>query len=276
MGELIFIGMGLGGERDLSLKALDVIRKADKVFFECYTSLLPELDLKSLERLVKKEVTMLRREDLEGNEEILLKEAEKRTVVLLVPGDPFIATTHVTLRIEALKRGITTKVIHSASILSAACSATGLQSYKFGKSVTIVYPDYAFGYFPETPYEVLYDNLKRGLHTLFLLDLKVEENKFMSIREALEVLIELERRKGLGIINDNTLTIGLARIGCSSEKVKGGCLKEVLSENFGPPPHSLIIPGELHPIEAEALIWIARVKEEVIERWKCALRRIRR
>lgn len=274
MGELIFIGMGLGGEMDLSLRALNVIRKADKVFLECYTSLLPELNISSLEKIIEKKITILKREDLEEKEEAILRGAEKGVVVLLVPGDPFIATTHITLRIEALKRGLITRVIYSASILSAACSATGLQSYKFGKNVTIVYPDYTFGYFPETPYEVLYDNLKRGLHTLFLLDLRVEKGKFMSINEALEILVELESRKGYGIINDSTLVIGLARVGCENEKVKGGCLKEILTENFGPPPHSLIIPGKLHPIEVEALVYITRARKETVERWNYALRKL--
>ena len=275
MGELVFIGMGLGGEMDLSLRALSVIRKAHKVFLERYTSLLPELDISSLEKIIGKRVITLKREDLEENGEAILREAERGMTVLLVPGDPFIATTHITLRIEALKRGLRTKVIHSASIFSAACSAVGLQSYKFGKSVTIVYPNYIFGYFPETPYEVLHDNLKRGLHTLFLLDLRVEEGKFMSVNQALKILMELENRKGYGIVNDNTLIVGLARVGCESEKIKGECLKEVLAEDFGPPPHSLIIPGELHPMEVEALIHIAKVSRETIERWNHALRKLR-
>jgi len=275
MGELIFIGMGLGGEMDLSLRAIDLLRKADKVFLEHYTSLLPELNIDSLEKLIGKNVIILKREDLEEKEERILKEAENCRVALLVPGDPFIATTHIALRIEAVKKGIKTKVVHSASIFSAACSATGLQSYKFGKCVTIVYPNYVYGYFPEMPYEVLYDNLKRGLHTLFLLDLRVEEGEFMTVREALKILEELEAHKGYNIIQGNTLVIGLARIGCKDEKVKGGTLSEVITIDFGPPPHSLIIPGELHPMEAEALIHIAKTEEEIIKRWNHVVRKIR-
>lgn len=274
MGELIFIGMGLGGEMDLSLRALNILHKAHKVFLEHYTSLLPELNINSLEKIIGKKIIILKREDIEENEEMILREAEKGVVVLLVPGDPFIATTHITLRINAIKRGLITKVIHSTSIFSAACSAIGLQSYKFGKSVTIVYPNYTFNYFPETPYEVLYDNLKRGLHTLFLLDLKVEEGKFMSINQALKILIELENRKSYGIVNDNTLVVGLARVGCENEKIKGECLKRVLIEDFGPPPHSLIIPGKLHPMEIEALIHIAGVSRRSIERWNYVLRKL--
>jgi len=110
-----------------------------------YTSLLPELDLSRLEGLVGKRVVRLRRSDLEGGEEAILRRAERGTVAILVPGDPFVATTHVAVRLEAIKRGIRTKVIHAPSIVSAVCGATGLQSYKFGRSVTVVYPEPALG-----------------------------------------------------------------------------------------------------------------------------------
>ncbi|RLE78282.1 MAG: diphthine synthase [Thermoprotei archaeon] len=268
MGELVFVGLGLAGDGDLSLRAIEVLRRADFVYVELYTSLLPELDLSRLEGLVGKRVVRLRRSDLEDGEEAILRRAERGTVAILVPGDPFVATTHVAVRLEAIKRGIRTRVIHAPSIVSAVCGATGLQSYKFGRSVTVVYPEPALGYFPETPYDVLYDNLKRGLHTLLLLDLRVEEGKCMTVREAIEVLSAIEDRKGLGIVGDDTLAVGLARVGCSTELVRGAPLPELARIDFGPPPHSLVVPGHLHPMEAEALRLLAGVSAKAIERWE--------
>ncbi len=267
-GELYFIGLGLSSEYDLSLRALEILKKVDKVFLEAYTSLMPELNIKNLERLIGKKISVVTRKDLEEEDaRVILNEALHKKVALLVPGDPFVATTHVAICINAKKRGIRVNVIHGPSIISAIYGATGLQCYKFGKIVTIVYPEPEYGYFPETPYDVLYDNLMRGLHTLFLLDLKVEERKFMTIREAIEILFELERRKKRGIVREDTLAIGLARIGSTSQKVKAGTLKELISEDFGPPPHSLIIPSKLHPLEAEALVYLANADRKLVERW---------
>ena len=106
--------------------------------------------------------------------------------MFLVPGDPFIATTHVTLRIDAEKQGIKTRIIHGISIMSAIISLSGLHNYKFGKTVTVPFPEN----FSETPYNVIAQNKKLGLHTLCLLDLKANENQFLSINQALKMLLE--------------------------------------------------------------------------------------
>ena len=48
-----------------------------------------------------------------------------------------IATTHVDLRLRAHKAGVRTSIVHAASVGSAAAGVAGLQSYKFGRTVTI-------------------------------------------------------------------------------------------------------------------------------------------
>ena len=84
----------------------------------------------------------------------ILEAAKKGKAVFLVPGDPFIATTHVTLRIDAEKQGIKTRIVHGTSIISAIVSLSGLHNYKFGKTVTIPFPEN----FSETPYNVIAQN----------------------------------------------------------------------------------------------------------------------
>ena len=37
---LYIIGLGLGDERDITLRGLDAVRSSDKVYLESYTSLL--------------------------------------------------------------------------------------------------------------------------------------------------------------------------------------------------------------------------------------------
>ena len=107
MGELIFIGLGLFDENDISLRGVDEARSADVIFAEFYTSLLAGLSLHRLEEIVGKRIIVLRRRDLEDEcGESILRAAENGRAVLLVPGDPLIATTHIDLRIRAEKRGI--------------------------------------------------------------------------------------------------------------------------------------------------------------------------
>jgi len=200
-GELWFIGLGLCSEDDLSMKALKILRSCKEVFIDQYTSIIPKLNIARLERLIGKPVTPLRRRDLEDDEASrLIKVAEKGRAALIVPGDPFVATTHIAIRLQAEKHGVKTKVLNSASVITAIYGATGLHCYKFGRPVTIVRPKKDLGYFPTTHYEVLRDNLKRGLHTFFFLELNAETGDYVSVNEALKILWETESMFREGII----------------------------------------------------------------------------
>jgi len=172
-----------------------------------------------------------------------------------------IARTHVDLRIRAEKQGIKTRVIHGASVVSAVRGISGLQNYKYGKAVTIPFSEK--GFVSETPYNVISENRDRGLHTMCYLDIKAEEQRYLTIKEGLQVLLELEKLKGEQVITSRTLVIGVARAGSIEPAVKAGYLEEVINYDFGAPPHTLIVPGKLHFMEAEALITLADAPEEV-------------
>ena len=263
LGELAFIGLGLDRETDISLKGLEKAKSADVVFAEFYTSLVPELSLQKLERLIGKRVLVVSRRDLEEEEgRRILEEAKRSKAALLVPGDPLIATTHVDLRIRAQKSGIETSVVHGASIVSAVMGLSGLQNYKFGRSVTIPFTDTGF---VETPYNVIDENRKKGLHTLCFLDIKAEEKRYMTIKEGLQTLFALEKLRRRNIITDDTLAVGIARAGSETPTVKAEFAGELMKFNFGKPPHSLIFPGKLHFMEAEALFILAKAPERVKE-----------
>lgn len=263
MGELIFVGLGLFDEGDISLKGLEAVRGADQVYIELYTSLMGGFSIGRFERFIGRKVTSVSRRVLEDEGgKVILEGAERGRVVLLVPGDPLIATTHIDLRIRAEKRGIRTRIIHGASILSAAIGLSGLQNYRFGKSVTIPFP--YKGRISETPYDVIKENKARELHTLCFLDIRAEEERFMTISEALRILLNLEEKRGEETLTDESLAVGIARAGSKDVRVKASYVKELLQYNFGPAPHTLIIPSErLHFMEAEALINLAGAPEEV-------------
>lgn len=264
MGELVFVGLGLHDEKGISLRGIEEIKGADAVFAEFYTSLMADLSMERLQELAEKGITVVSRKTLEEEEgKTILERAEKGRVAFLVPGDPLIATTHVDLRIRAERRGIKTRVVHGASVVSAVVGLSGLQNYKYGRSVTIPFPEESVTY--ETPYEVIVKNKEMGLHTLCFLDVKAEEERCMTIREGLQLLLAVEKRRKQGVITPNTLVVGVARAGSREPVVKAGYVKEVEAHEFGPPPHTLVFPGRLHFMEAEALITLADAPQQVRE-----------
>ena len=255
LGEIVFVGLGLHDEMGISLHGLEEVKTADTAFIELYTSFMPNFSLKRFEERSGNKLNVVSRRELEEkNGEIILKAAENGKAVLLVPGDPLIATTHVALRIEAEKRGIKTCIVHGASIISAVIGLSGLHNYKFGKSVTIPFPDETFS---GTPYDVIAQNRKLGLHTLCLLDIKAEEKRCLSIRESLDLLLKIEEKKKKGIVTVDSLAVGIARAGSNNPTVKADSVKKLLDYDFGEPPYSIIFPGKLHFMEAEALIVLA-------------------
>lgn len=254
MKELLFVALGLHDEKGISLQALEEIKTAVYVFVELYTNFLPHFSTKRFEAMIKKQIHVVSRRDLEEeNGALILNAAETGKTVFLVPGDPFIATTHVTLRIEAEKRGIKTRIVPGASVISAVIGLSGLHNYKFGKTVTVPFPEN----FSETPYNVIAQNKSLGLHTLCLLDIKVEEKRFLSINEALKMLLAIEQKRKDGIVTPTTIAVGVARAGGKSPTLKADYIKKLLEHDFGDPPQSLIFPAELHFMEAEALVVLA-------------------
>jgi len=265
LGELVFIGLGLFDEKDISLRGVEEAGDADFVFAELYTSLLAGLSPRRLEETIGKRITVVDRKILEDEDgKPILRKAERGKVAFLVPGDPLIATTHIDLRIRAEKRGIKTRVVHAASIVSAVMGLSGLQNYKFGRSVTVPFPEN--GVASRTPYEVIAENKARNLHTLCFLDVDAEKRRYMKIREALEILLSLEDQIRRGVFTSKSLVVGISRAGAEDVVVKAGSVKNLMVYEFGDPPHILVVPSEkLHFMEAEALCILAGAPEQIKE-----------
>jgi diphthine synthase len=261
MGQIVFVGLGLNDDLGISLRGLEETRTAKQVFIELYTSLLPDFSKKRLERATGKEFREVSRKELEDeNGKVILDASKDGKVVLLVPGDPLVATTHVTLRIEAEKHGIRTHIVHGSSVLSAVIGLSGLHNYKFGKSVTIPFPDETPS---QTPYEVLTQNKKLGLHTLCLLDIEAELKRYLSTQEALACLLETEKKRKMKTVTPETLVVGISRAGSNKPTVKADYVRDLILFDFGEPPHSIIFPGKLHFMEAEALIVLAGAPKSI-------------
>ncbi|MFW6025404.1 MAG: diphthine synthase, partial [Candidatus Woesearchaeota archaeon] len=245
---LNIIGLGLGDPKDITIKGKEAIEKSTHVYLESYTSILTDSNINAIEDFFSKKIIPLSRGDLEDNDKIF-ENTKNDDVSLLIVGDVFSATTHSEILMRVKEEGIDVNIIHNASIFTAI-SITGLQLYKFGKTTTIVKPEGSW--FPKSPYDIIKQNKEINAHTLCLLDIKIDKNYFMTINEALNLLLEMEKEKGDGIIDDETYVVGVSNLG-GDHKIKSGKIKNLIDYDFSKPPHSLIIPNKLHFTEKEVL-----------------------
>jgi diphthine synthase len=252
---LSLVSLGLCDGNDITLRGLGLVRHAAAVYIEGYTSLL-RCSHEELEAQLGRPITKLSREDIEQRINPLLERARAEEIVILVIGDVFGATTHADLFLRATQLHVPVTVVHNASVLNAV-GVVGLELYKYGRTVSIPY--WGPGFEPTSYLEGISKNLERGLHTLCLLDIKAEEPRFMSVQEGLRQLLTAEAREHHGIIQEDMLVVGVARIGYPDARIVPGPLSEVMKIDFGAPPHCIIIPGKLHPVEEEMLaFWRAK------------------
>jgi diphthine synthase len=256
------VGLGLNNEHGISLRGLDEAKQADLVFAELYTNLMPNLSVANLEKLIGKPVRILNRKDVEENaQQTILDSTRNKRAIFLVPGDPMAATTHIDLRLRAEKYGIITKIIAGVSIQTAAAALVGLQSVKFGRTITLPLPHCTP---PESPYDYLRTNIEAGLHTLILLDLHTEQRQYMTIRDGIRYLSEIERIRRENVFPNNILSIGIARVGSDDMTLRGGTAHELGEMDFGSPPHCIVVPSKLHFMEVQALRHFTNLEMEEV------------
>jgi len=235
---LYIIGLGLGDEKDVSVRAVEIAKACD-----CYAELYTNKWFGSVDGLSKvlgKPVKLLKRQDLEDKLDIFLKEAKTHDVALFVPGDPLAATTHATIILEARKKKIAVKLLHNASIFSAI-GETGLHLYKFGRTATVPFSGKL-----QAVKDALAVNRKAGLHTLLLLDLDAEVKLYMTVQDALKILIKGKVLKPMDTV------VTAAGLGTDQSQIQWGTAKELLLKSTGTPA-VLIVPGKLHFHEKEYL-----------------------
>jgi len=248
MGRLSFVGLGLGA-KGITLEGVEEMIAADVIYLEYYTTPHEPQLLKQVQVSTGKSFTIVDRQFVEDGSKVL-SDAEGEKVVLAVLGDPMIATTHNELRVRAISRGIETRVVHSATIASAAASASGLHSYKFSRTVTVTRE--AVGKLTQA-YHILHQNLLEGAHTLLLLEYDVQSGQGVTPADAVAGLLLAEANFKRGVVSANTFAIILSRLGREDSALAAGSFSELSGRDSGMPPHCMIIPGKLHFTEAEAV-----------------------
>lgn len=194
------------------------------------------------------------------------------------------ATTHTDLTLRARELNIKTQCIPNASIMSAI-GAAGLQLYNFGQCISMVF--FTDNWRPQSFYDRLAENVRIGLHTLVLLDIKVKEQsyedmargrkiyqppRYMTVGQCAEQLLEVEAERKEDVCGEERLAIGCARVGGSSECFVSGTLKDLAErgdELLGGPLHSLILLGRrTHELESDYVREFALNKEKWDTIWK--------
>jgi diphthine synthase len=261
MARLSLVGLGISDEKGISLLGSDRIRGADIIFAELFTSILVEGSLPRLEAMAGKGIKVIGRREVEDQDLVIGALSEHEEVCLLTAGDPLTATTHQELRLRAMKLGHRVDVLHSASIFTAAPGAAGLQHYKFGRTTTIPFPE--GDYLPTSPLEIMIENIERGLHTLVLLDIQADNDRYMTCSQACQTILRMTRKLDNECVDETTMVVGIARAGRDDVKVAYGTMEEIIGSDMGDPPHCLIIPGRLHFMEEEVLdLFRIKMKEQ--------------
>ena len=80
----------------------------------------------------------------------------------------------------------------------------------------------------------------------------------MSTQQASDQLLKIcAKRRGSGteqsLIDEKTIVICAARIGHDDQTLVTCTLEEALTVDMGKPLHSMVIPGEMYPLESEAI-----------------------
>lgn len=183
--------------------------------------------------------------------------------------------------LRARELSIATEVVPNASILSAIGS-TGLQLYNFGQTVSMVF--FTESWKPSSYYDHIKENAQIGLHTLLLLDIKVKEPslenmargrkiyeppRYMTVAECASQMLDTEREKRNGICNEDSLAVGVARVGARDQKIAAGTLEELSTIDLGRPLHSVILLGRRrHELEREFLKPFAVNVESFEKSWE--------
>jgi diphthine synthase len=270
---LTFVGLGLHDERSVTVAGRRAIRDADRVFAEFYTSRLVGATLPDLEAFHGVDVEVRGRAGVEDDPEAVLSAAEVGDVVFATAGDAMVSTTHVDLRLRAEARGIETRLVHGPSAATAAAGLTGLQNYRFGKAVTLPFPHaHGGGDVPGSVVDSVAANRDRGLHTLVYLDIEVDpaerrrrgddrtddEPAFMTADAAAGLLAGVDGWT-------DRLGVAVARAGSPDPVVAADALGALADRSFGPPLHLLVLPGDLHHVEADALRTLADAPDALVD-----------
>lgn len=261
VGSFALVGVGLGDERDLTIRGLELARSVDVVFIEAYTAILA--DAARLESSIGRPIVTADRTMVESGDVLRPCLCEGKSVAMLVVGDPFGATTHSDVVVRCHDAKIPLAVVHNASIMNAV-GCCGLQLYRFGQTISLCF--WTDTWRPSSWFPKIVSNRVSGLHTLVLLDIKVKEvsdanlargrtnvfepPRFMSARQGAQQLLAMGDTSG--VLSTSTVVVALGRVGATDQRIVISTLGDIANTDYlGDPLHCLVVAGDVHECEAE-------------------------
>lgn len=247
---LYLVGIGLKPTQ-LTLEAQEILKNSDQIFLENYTSEYSQGKISELENIIGKKFQIIGRSGVEEQFNSALLSAKKNNISLMIFGNALTATTHSQILLDAKENNIKYKIIPGISITNTIAES-GLDEYKFGRTVTICY--HIKNFEPESFYDQIIENKKIGLHTLCLLDIKKDEKpeRLMNCIEAIEILKKISKNRDEDI--SNWQYVSLISMGNEKQKIILGEEKilnsQIVKELF---PQTLIVIGNTNEKEKEAL-----------------------
>ena len=274
---LVLAGAGLH-PGSVTVEVREALEKASRVYVDTYTMPRAAWLAEWARGVAGDRVVEADREVLESNSSRIVEEASHSLVVVLVPGDPLVATTHVSLLAEASRRGVEWRVIPGISGVVTSKTLVGLQYYRYGRTITV--PGPWRGVKAVSIVSHLYGNLCIGLHTLVLLDV-ADGGPQLDPASGASELLSLEARLASDMAFEPVLPGLLAavveRAGHPDARVYWASIREIAGGNGGPwrEPSSIVVPGLVHPTELDMITSLYSVRVESIEDHNERVRRSR-
>ncbi|GAB6148645.1 diphthine synthase [Stetteria hydrogenophila] len=259
----------------LTRELLELASAADRVYVDVYTSPGASWLASELERVAPGRVVRAGRDALESGAPGLVEEARRGLVLVVAPGDPLVATTHVSLLVEAARRGVEWRVAPGVSGVVAAKALSGLQYYRFGRTFTI--PGPWRGVRALSVVDYAYTNVCAGLHSTLLLDVD-GGGRQLPPGEAAGILLSLEEEAageyGIEPFLHRLMALVISRAGEPGWLVGHARLPSLGGVEWSPPA-TIIVPAVIHPTEAEALQALHGVDPGLVEEHNRAVARAR-
>ncbi|XP_053104211.1 diphthine methyl ester synthase isoform X2 [Hemicordylus capensis] len=214
---LYLIGLGLGDAKDITVKGLEIVKQCSRVYLEAYTSILTV------------------------GKEALGDHTQRSCSPCSEAGNSIQSYT---------------QCLHNECCRLLWFTAVQLRRNRFHRFLDRYMEAREFFRQNRQKQE------KRDAHTLLTWGKKIyEPPRYMTVNEAAEQLlavvqnrrVKAEESEVSGNITEDTVCVGLARVGAADQKIAAGTLLEMTTAELGGPLHSMIITGTLHPLEIDML-----------------------
>ena len=238
------MGTGLRGVESITREMSSILKAADVIFLERYTSIFPMNTDTELQKISNRGIISLDREEVES---LRFLENDFGIACMLVSGDPMSSTTHFAIVERCNELGIQFRIFENASILTAIPGRTGLSPYKIAAPVSI--PIIGDRFVPKSVVRKIVQNFLAGNHTPLLIDLRDGMN--MDPVDVKATIMEL----GKDLLDQQFLRIPifiLSRVGWSDESVEVIDFEQ-LDTIPNRSPYCIVLPSKVNENELQSL-----------------------